>query len=519
MELLTDLTNLFHARAVQYGGADVSLATRIEGSDRTFIRGTVRFTREKSTSRGVTFEYPNLLLERKSTDPRSAFAIVSEAVAREVSFPGLVSKLGPLSLQLASWEYHSAEGLPNAIGEPRFSPFPSRSFVLAPSGAAAYLDPRGPIATPNLPLISNSSSTIDEFISAPVSQWPGQNRGLIVILPDFRARFSKVRIRERSFEILIEPGLIPSGGLSHRVALDGVELHKGVELQAAGRKLLVQAREQVALLEAFLFDRSANQLVDWIRVPVKEQIRVPEVEAVLEEVPESTDVPRSSGASLPRDQPRPLVFISHAHEDVGVANEIADFLPGIGLGGFVAHRDITPTSEWKDEIRAALDKCVALVAIVTHEYLESDWTEQETGWALGRKIPVLPIGLGAMPRGFLGEIQTIPWNLGDGASETRQRLSALARGALRNRLFSPVDLVRTLAESRSSYAVDAVVPILVEQGSLSRDQALVLAESIQKSYTLQKCWSAKAPFQTLLKPHVNAIPSQRVRDLRALGFL
>jgi len=48
-----------------------------------------------------------------------------------------------------------------------------------------------------------------------------------------------------------------------------------------------------------------------------------------------------------------------------------------------------------------------LLALVTEEFKESDWTVQEIGFALGKGVPVIAIRNGMDPFGFFGKWQAI----------------------------------------------------------------------------------------------------------------
>jgi TIR domain len=103
------------------------------------------------------------------------------------------------------------------------------------------------------------------------------------------------------------------------------------------------------------------------------------------------------------------VFISHLASRKKEVHELAKVLRAIGFSCFVAHDEIRPSRSWLREIERALRSCDLLVAYVTPKFAESDWTDQEVGWALGRDLVVIPVSVeGAMPNGFLGMYQAVP---------------------------------------------------------------------------------------------------------------
>ena len=78
-----------------------------------------------------------------------------------------------------------------------------------------------------------------------------------------------------------------------------------------------------------------------------------------------------------------------------------------GISGFVAHEDIHPTKEWQDEIENALFSMDTFVALMTEEFHDSIWTDQEVGVAFGRGVPIISVKLGKDPYGFIGKFQAL----------------------------------------------------------------------------------------------------------------
>lgn len=73
----------------------------------------------------------------------------------------------------------------------------------------------------------------------------------------------------------------------------------------------------------------------------------------------------------------------------------------------MAHEDIKPTQQWLDEIENALGSMDALVALMTEGFHDSNWTDQEVGFAFGREVPIISVRLGTDPYGFIGKFQAL----------------------------------------------------------------------------------------------------------------
>ncbi len=85
------------------------------------------------------------------------------------------------------------------------------------------------------------------------------------------------------------------------------------------------------------------------------------------------------------------LFLSHVSQHKVKVAELKRELSHLGVSSFVAHEDIEPTLEWQNEIERALMSTDALAALLTPEFHESKWTDQEIGFALGRGTLVIPI--------------------------------------------------------------------------------------------------------------------------------
>lgn len=101
------------------------------------------------------------------------------------------------------------------------------------------------------------------------------------------------------------------------------------------------------------------------------------------------------------------VFLSHKTEVKRETAELKDKLQVFGATSFVAHEDIHPTKTWQDEIESALASMDAFVAILTEDFHDSLWTDQEVGFALGRGVPIIALRLGRDPYGFIGKFQAL----------------------------------------------------------------------------------------------------------------
>lgn len=99
------------------------------------------------------------------------------------------------------------------------------------------------------------------------------------------------------------------------------------------------------------------------------------------------------------------IFLSHKATCKEDATKLKEALTRYGISCFVAHEDIEPTKEWQKEIERALFSMDVLVALLTVDFHDSSWTDQEVGVAIGRGIIHITIRLGIDPYGLMGKGQ------------------------------------------------------------------------------------------------------------------
>jgi len=125
---------------------------------------------------------------------------------------------------------------------------------------------------------------------------------------------------------------------------------------------------------------------------------------------ETTTVDHAPDAELDRIWTNPgffRIFLSHKASYKVETAQLKNALLRFGVTCFVAHEDIEPTREWQTEIENALFSMEACIALLTTDFHNSDWTDQEIGVAMGRRVPIISVRLGTDTYGFIGKYQGI----------------------------------------------------------------------------------------------------------------
>ena len=101
------------------------------------------------------------------------------------------------------------------------------------------------------------------------------------------------------------------------------------------------------------------------------------------------------------------LFLSYSHKDRELAGEIKENLQDCGFEVFLAHEDIEPSSEWLEEIIRRLKDCDVFIPIISKNFKESNWTDQESGIAFAEEKMIIPLRLDLVPYGFIGKFQAL----------------------------------------------------------------------------------------------------------------
>lgn len=99
------------------------------------------------------------------------------------------------------------------------------------------------------------------------------------------------------------------------------------------------------------------------------------------------------------------IFMSYKHEDRELAGEFKLNLEHFGFSVFLAHEDIEASRDWQEVILQELKSTDVFVPLLTSRYKESVYTDQESGVAIGRGLPIIPLKVDIDPYGFLDKTQ------------------------------------------------------------------------------------------------------------------
>lgn len=198
------------------------------------------------------------------------------------------------------------------------------------------------------------------------------------------------------------------------------------------------------------------------------------------------------------------VFISYSSTDKVYAGELKDFLQIYGLSVFLAHEDIRPTLDWKEEIIRNLRLCDIFIPIISSDFSLSEWTDQETGIAFGLEKFIIPIRMGKDPYGFIGKLQGCK---GDSYFNVLTAISD--NSSLKKSLIDC--LLRSLEKVPHFDDASIIVKELEKYSELTRTQTNEVIRIAIKNDQFRLCWNGKKFLKLFSKEHSEKINPMLMR--------
>ncbi len=181
------------------------------------------------------------------------------------------------------------------------------------------------------------------------------------------------------------------------------------------------------------------------------------------------------------------VFLSHKVDYKQQTEQLKEYLKYFGISAFVAHTSIHPTREWEDEILNALRSMDVFVALITDNFRDSVWTDQEIGAAIARGVTIIPVKLGSIdPYGFIGRFQALTSQLQPHRNLAKEIFQLLIKSEKHSKKSQEAAL-REFYDS-SSYSDIFVTDVLPHFSSLSEKQIADMQKAYAENDQLHGCY-------------------------------
>lgn len=181
------------------------------------------------------------------------------------------------------------------------------------------------------------------------------------------------------------------------------------------------------------------------------------------------------------------LFVSHRDTHKIQARALANSLEQYGVSAFVAHDTIIPMSTWQREIEKGLDTMEMMLAFITDDFHASPWTNQEIGFAIGKRIPIISVKFGSRdPVGFIGDKQAMRGRI-DQPEETAKNVLTLIMDSLGQKLrVQQVLIAAFLASPDWDAARDRFNRMSSAVSTLSEDELQEIATGFAKNDQLYR---------------------------------
>ncbi|MFA4855334.1 MAG: toll/interleukin-1 receptor domain-containing protein [archaeon] len=213
------------------------------------------------------------------------------------------------------------------------------------------------------------------------------------------------------------------------------------------------------------------------------------------------------------------IFCSYSTINKEIAGRLKQELEGFGFSVFLAHEDIAPCEKWEQVIAEKLSESDALMALLTKEYKESDWADQEVGMAVTQDKKIIPIQIDLIPYGFIKKYQAfkmtperIPYNIPEIASQIFEAIKRdeKFRGQLLNSLIKAFD------KSWSFEDASEKAERLLTFNDFTDDQVGEVAFIAVEKRCVRDSFRGKPFVIAFLKKYRKQIPPQYLENLKRI---
>jgi TIR domain len=194
------------------------------------------------------------------------------------------------------------------------------------------------------------------------------------------------------------------------------------------------------------------------------------------------------------------LFLSHISAQKQFVSAVKSSLATRGIDGFVAHEDIEPTKEWLDQIEIALETCDALAAILTNGFHESQWTDQEVGFCVNRRVLVIPVRLGVDPYGFVSRYQAFTPLPADSGAVASGLFDILCKHDLTAEKMGPA-LVSLFADSCTFADAKQKVKLLERVRRWTPEMLREIEQAVEKNSQIRDSFGVPEAVRGIVRAH------------------
>jgi hypothetical protein len=185
------------------------------------------------------------------------------------------------------------------------------------------------------------------------------------------------------------------------------------------------------------------------------------------------------------------VFISYSSKQKIIGGTLKSYLENLcGYEAFIAHDDILGSTIWEDEIIQAIKNADFFIPLISKEFKESPFTDQETGIAVYLEKKIIPIKLDEVnPYGFIKKYQALQYR----NNVNRLALTIAQIGLIYEPLSSYHQkslnsIVHAFCKSISFEIANATIQILCKCNDLSPSQLAQIVKAIKTNSQIKNAY-------------------------------
>jgi hypothetical protein len=207
-------------------------------------------------------------------------------------------------------------------------------------------------------------------------------------------------------------------------------------------------------------------------------------------------------------------FISYHTNDKYLAGQIKTVLEYFGIEVFLAHEDIDPAHNWQETILENLKSTDIFLPLMTSNFANSDWTDQESGMALGYEKLILPISIdGHHPYGFVNKFQSLKIDPAQKINgETIIKSILKAKPQLQPYLIDSI--IKSFILSRS-WEEAKIKSRFLKGFELSKDQVEEIFKGAIKNSQIYDSFGASDNLKVIYEKYKNILPKEKITEIVA----
>lgn len=208
------------------------------------------------------------------------------------------------------------------------------------------------------------------------------------------------------------------------------------------------------------------------------------------------------------------VFVSHSTVQKQIASELKQKLQDPNMRVFLAHDDIDGGEEWMKALYAQINECDVFVILLSKEYHQANFCDQETGIAYTMNKPMIPLSLDdTTPYGFMSKYQATSIMtpiLNDKITEIKNLIFAHTKQG--QEIID--NLIEQLSNATSFVNANALSRLVFNFTKFSKPQINKILKAYCENFELRGGWTADRFIRELARLNLKKIEPEIMSELK-----